>query len=556
MREMSDTETSPLKNLGEVTNMDLAAEGAAKYTRLLAIVSWIGTVLFAGTIYGFASLQLMLEAEGALHDQCNLPEGDTKACAEQLADFSLVFTIGTSLQTFSSFIVGYAIDVYGPKLCLSVAGIMMSSSILLFASADLNSLWQYVTAITLSALSANVVYLSSFTVSFVVDPSFMSTYNTVNSCLFDTSSVMFFLFYLINLHLGCSFRQIFVGYFVLAVATFSALVYSWYLAEPVLIAKKAKLEPNSSKKVISRNATPTGSPIINTYANRDKPVSSTPDRTGYEQLTTDSERGEKPKPRSYSSGDPGTSGLEDGRAQDTRQQAVGSSGDSSLAPSYAGLMVGGEMITRVDEMHHIPWYLQIKTPQFGAVTAYAGLHLLRACSYMGNMENFLNSLGDEETGHFYTSVFSIVVPLGFLVIPLVDYVMFSNSFVSSLNIVTFLGAACGVVTCLNELNIQVIGFFVFCVFRALLYSVIGTFVAHTFGPLHGGRTNGVLWLLASILNFALFPMTKFILERADGDWQLLNLLLLLACVPAYLSVQLVLKPSVAAIAGAEKPARE
>ena len=91
--------------------------------------------------------------------------------------------------------------------------------------------------------------------------------------------------------------------------------------------------------------------------------------------------------------------------------------------------------------------------------------------------------------------------------------------------------------------------------RSVLSS-IGTFVAHTFGPLHGGRTNGVLWLLASILNFALFPMTKFILERADGDWQLLNLLLLLACVPAYLFVQLVLKPSVAAIAGAEKPARE
>ena len=149
-----------------------------------------------------------------------------------------------------------------------------------------------------------------------------------------------------------------------------------------------------------------------------------------------------------------------------------------------------------------------------------------------------------------------MVPLGFLVIPLVDFVLFNNSFVSSLHIVTILGVVFGSITCVNELNIQVVGFFIFCVFRALLYSVIGTFVAHTFGPLHGGRTNGVLWLLASILNFALFPMTKFILERADGDWQLLNLLLLLGCIPAYLTIQLVLKPSVAVIAGAEKPARE
>ncbi len=543
------TESSPLRESSdEITEMDLAAEIAKPYTKVLAIVSWVGTVLFAGTIYGFASLQLMLEAEGALHAQCGLPRGDMKACAEQLSDFSLVFTVGTSLQTFSSFVVGYAIDVYGPKLCLSMAGIMMSTGILLFAYADLDSLWQYVAAITLSALSANIVYLSSFTVSFVVDASFMSTYNTVNSCLFDTSSVMFFLFYLINLHLGFSFRQIFVGYFFLAVITFMALVYSWYLAEPVLIAKKAKLEPHTAKKVISRNATPTGSPLINTYSSRDK-MSHTPDRKEYERLANGSVRGDKP--RSYSSGAATDNQLEGGQGQGLKR--VG--GEAEL-PSTTGLVVGGELVTQVGDMHHIPWYEQIKTPQFVGVTLYAGLHLLRACSYMGNMENFLNSLGDEETGHYYTSIFSVVVPLGFLVIPLVDFVLFNNSFVSSLHIVTILGVVFGSITCVNELNIQVVGFFVFCVFRALLYSVIGTFVAHTFGPLHGGRTNGVLWLLASILNFALFPMTKFILERADGDWQLLNLLLLLGCIPAYLTIQLVLKPSVAVIAGAEKPARE
>ena len=286
----------------------------------------------------------------------------------------------------------------------------------------------------------------------------MSTYNTVNSCLFDTSSVIFFTFYLISVHLGFSFRQIFVCYFLLAVIIFLALIYSWHLAEPVLIAKKAKLEPHMPKKVISRNATPTGSPLINTYASRDERVN-TPDDKIYNHLANNSERGESKKLRSYSSGDHVDSNLEEGQIQLTHQKGVERNEDRSVAPSYPGQVVGGEIVTSVNDMHHIPWYKQIKTPQFVAITTYAAVHLLRACSYMGNMENFLNALGDEEMGHFYTSIFSIVVPLGFMVIPLVDYVMFSNSFVSSFHIVTILGVAFGIVTCLNELRIQVLGFF-------------------------------------------------------------------------------------------------
>lgn len=552
---MTSVESTPLAKGGgaHIENvdghlLDEAAEVAKPWVWVLAVVSWVGTVLFAGTIYGFASLQLMLEAEGVLHSQCGRPEGDMKACAEQLANFSLVFTVGTSLQTFSSFLVGYAIDVYGPKLCLSGAGVMMSSGVLLFASADPDSLHDYVLAITLTALGANIVYLSSFTVSFVVEASFMSTYNTVNSCLFDTSSIMFFLFYTVTLHTDFTFRQVFIAYFFLTVFTFTALVYCWHKAEPVLIAKKAKLVVETGK-VISRNATPTGSPIMNTYS---RGKVNTPDRNkgGYEQLSQESSRGDKP--RSYSSGgEPpreALRSLEEGKEakKDTNNCAEG-------VPLYVGIQVGRELVTKVEQMHHIPWYEQIKSPQFMAVTCYAGLHLLRACSYMGNMENFLNSLGDAELNHYYTSIFSVVVPLGFVAIPLVDYVMFNNSFVSSLQIVTFLGVIFGLITCINQLEIQVLGFFVFCVFRALLYSVIGTFVAHTFGPLNGGRTNGVLWLLASLLNFLLFPMTKFILERAGGDWQLLNLLLLLCCVPAYLFIQVVLKPNVTAVEGAERP---
>lgn len=520
----------------------------SQYLWYLACMSWTGTVMFAGTIYGFASLQLMLEREGALHAQCGTHASE-KACADQLSDFALVFSIGSSLQTFSSLIVGYGIDVYGPRHCLTLAGFMMSAGILLFASADLDSLYQYVAAICFTAVGANIVYLSSFTVSFVVDSSFMATYNTVNSCLFDTSSVMFFLFYMANLHLGYTFKQIFVAYFVLAVFVFIGLIYCWWLVEPILIEKKRKLQTEQEHHIIARTPTPTSSPIMNTYSGENR-NSGTPERKGYEAIVNSSERAKKG--RSLSAGD-------DAVAVDEASELESGGAPSATSPrgtTKPGIMVAGEQVRRVEDMHSIPWYEQLRSPQFMAITFYAGLHLLRASSYMGNMENFLNSLGDEETGHLYTSIFSVVVPLGFLVIPLVDHVMFSNTFTSSLNIVTQLGICFGVVTCINVLQVQVLGFFVFCVFRALLYSVIGTFVAHTFGPLNGGRTNGVLWLLASFLNLLLYPLSSFVLENCDGDWTLLNVLLLLCCIPAYTVIQCGLAPTLTLVHGADSPSKD
>jgi hypothetical protein len=47
-----------------------------------------------------------------------------------------------------------------------------------------------------------------------------------------------------------------------------------------------------------------------------------------------------------------------------------------------------------DDLHPIPWYIQIRYPQFLTMTAFASIHLLRATSYMGNMENFLSYLGE------------------------------------------------------------------------------------------------------------------------------------------------------------------
>lgn len=152
------------------------------------------------------------------------------------------------------------------------------------------------------------------------------------------------------------------------------------------------------------------------------------------------------------------------------------------------------------------------------------------------------------------TVYSIVVPMGFVVIPFVDTIIFRNTFKDSLNIITNISLGFGVLVCVPSLEAQLPGFLFFMVFRALLYSTVGTYIAHTFGPLNGGRTNGMVWLIASLFNFLIYPAT--ILEEKLGDtlFTNLNLLLLALCVPLYAIVQCYLAPVLEKVGGADRPA--
>ncbi len=63
---------------------------------ILTILVLIGHILFCGCLYGFASLQLILEREGVMDDGCN---SVIDTCTQQSARYNLVYTLGTSTFT-------------------------------------------------------------------------------------------------------------------------------------------------------------------------------------------------------------------------------------------------------------------------------------------------------------------------------------------------------------------------------------------------------------------------------------------------------------------------
>jgi len=120
-----------------------------KYLLGLVVCSWTATVLFAGALFGWASLQLMLENDGVFHAQCkdkylidnfdgderkiNSQSSDT-VCAQQSENLTLVYSVGSTLQIFSSFAIGYFIDAYGPLKAITLGGTLMCGGIYCFGT--------------------------------------------------------------------------------------------------------------------------------------------------------------------------------------------------------------------------------------------------------------------------------------------------------------------------------------------------------------------------------------------------------------------------------------
>ena len=67
--------------------------------------------LFSGIIFGWGTLQLILEEEGLYSSGCT---DDDDICPSRQNKFFLLYTISTSTFLVASFFSGMAVDKYGP----------------------------------------------------------------------------------------------------------------------------------------------------------------------------------------------------------------------------------------------------------------------------------------------------------------------------------------------------------------------------------------------------------------------------------------------------------
>lgn len=479
------TDITPLVPSSGKEKMESAGYSPLKYS--LIFVQILCAALFSGILFGWAPFQLIMINEGLYscsNDESGSNGGDPNetttqggsstptdddVCLSQQTNLNMLFTIATSTFTVSSLFIGMFVDHYGPTLTVIMNGIVVSSSLFLIGFSPVKDEGLFILIALLLGLGGGITLTGSFPIGFVVDQSHLPIVISAINCFFDASAVIFLFCYLIYVHLKISRLVIFLVFGLIAVGLYTLLAILWYFVEPEFIERKA----------VMLKCLPESS------------------------LTSPPEADEPSPP-------------------------------SSPSASYSPLNHDASTpAVSISSIYTKYWIHNIPTRLFIFISLYGAIQVLRVNSFFGTILQHLEYLGDDAHHYLYTQLFIAFLPLGFFCLPAIDYIFKKYGFVGSFHVLNFLSIAYSIVLLIPNLPIQVITFLLFVSARALMYSLVGTYIAHMFGPLNSGKMYGAFSWVSTLANVFQYPLFILVSRTAPGYMGLtyLNIFFLSLCVP-------------------------
>ncbi|CEG41326.1 Major facilitator superfamily domain, general substrate transporter [Plasmopara halstedii] len=421
----------------------------------LVLVVCLSDLLLTGLVFGWAPLLLLLKKEGQYHERCTNPS--EPACVEQENRLNLIFAVAAVTVNVGALPVGIFMDRTGPQATVITAAIIEVAGIILLAFAESQTFDVFVLAYSLIAFGGCITMMSSYPASFLI-MRYQTAILAAISCLFDGSSVIFLVLYAVHERFGWTRRELLLGLAVVSTLVYLLLIILWGLNEKNLRSKQ-----NSSVK----------SDEVEVTTHRKEPMA---DRQA-NNIKYDSVKMQKTT-------------------------------SESIPLISKPLKQDNAAFCHVD----IDLLKQMKTFEFLFIVAYAAVQMLRATVYIGTTNKLLENYGDREHNYLYTKIFSFILPMGFIFVPFIDYLVEKRGLSKALQFTNALGVLYNVVELAPILPLQCIAFLLFTAFRAFLYAIISAFTAKTFGLKNMGSLIGIIFSVGSVSSL------------------LLNVLSLLSCV--------------------------
>ncbi|ETL94676.1 hypothetical protein L917_07420 [Phytophthora nicotianae] len=438
----------------------------------LVVAVCVSDLLLTGLVFGWAPLLLLLQEEGQYHELCADPSEPT--CVAQENRLNLIFAVASVAMNAGALPVGLFLDRVGPRVTIVVAAIIEVSGLSMLAIADSQTFDVFVPAYVLIAFGGCITMMASFPASFLI-MRYQTAILAAISCLFDGSSVMFLVLYAAHEQFGWTRRQLFLGLAVMSAGVYLLLIFLWGLNEKSLRPKR-KPGVNNNGVIVS---TPQHEQLLNGQA-------------------SDSAYGSVEVPQNTPTRIPSTPTM--GKEDDAAFRLV----DIDLRK-------------------------QMKSLEFAYIVVYAAVQVLRATIYIGTANKLLENYGDREHGYLYTKIFSFILPMGFLFVPSIDYLVETRGLSKALLFTNVLGVLYNVIELVPVLPLQCLAFFLFTAFRAFLYAIISAFTAKTFGLKNMGSLMGIIFSIGSVISLAEYPAVYISNVLFRGDLTVLNVVSLLSC---------------------------
>ena len=221
----------------------MASSSSQKFA--LVVLTELSSLLYAGTVFGWAPMLLALKHEGLYRELCP-PDGDDW-CTERKERLGLIFSGAAVLYSASGVAVGSFLDAFGPAACVALAAASSISGFVLFGMFDATGLdprWTTV-GYSLIALGGMSYFQAAFKAQYAfprVDARGRSFYAHQTlimagvTTLGDASVVMWLVFGALDTRWGVPLATTFIVYSGFTVCISAALVWLWLAVGPEVAA--------------------------------------------------------------------------------------------------------------------------------------------------------------------------------------------------------------------------------------------------------------------------------------------------------------------------------
>jgi len=449
---------------------------------LVAVTSFC-MIFYVGAYMGFGPMQLLLEKDGAFSRACIDPLLDMSCDAQSRALETVKFATTTFAQLSIPIFV-MILDQYGPYVlhfvlsimgCVGVLCILISSwlqfpELLYVAFGLIGSL----------AIASNLVMME--VASLFSDESSRRRVIALLSCLTDVGAGFgYWILWAAMANAGLSFDTVMGLYFMVGCVVYLIGTYLW----TVLIKAKKNSEVNR----------------IDLYHHLEKLLDDDCHRI------SNADSIERPL----------------AERESIVHQYNGANNFHALptVDEDAPLNEGSPLVSKPirDKTLRSTFLQQALSSPFIILAGLYSFHDARIAFVSTTSRDFLGSLGDDATGFRYLTIFSLTAPLSLLGLPLVDLFIEKKGYMFAIQMVNLFAMVHGLILIgTTNLNIQVLGFILFSLYRCIAYAILLNYLEVTAKKHVLGKLTGVLSVVPAISNLMNIPISHWALGPLHGDF--------------------------------------
>ncbi|PRP89295.1 MFS transporter [Planoprotostelium fungivorum] len=165
---------------------------------------------------------------------------------------------------------------------------------------------------------------------------------------------------------------------------------------------------------------------------------------------------------------------------------------------------------------------QMKSPVYIGLVLYNCVNMTWLNTYLGTTEvQWVGKLGEEE-GLRLAEVFGFILPLGFLVGPVVGVTLKYLPSYRGFFALTLLLTINAIIQFIPHLGVQVFNFCLFAILRAYYYALIADFTIEKFGFESFGKLFGLLQFIVGLVGISQSLFVSLTVTVFEGNWLPLN----------------------------------